>query len=277
MTTEGVSSQPSTTLTAEDCATLRKYFALKQHEFLSGNAYITEAAITTRIEDVDPAWTFEILNISNRDAQVTALGRLTIKGVSRDGIGMAKIAMTKDGKAEANEAEKAAATDALKRAARLFGIGRYLLEMENVTNAGDLERWFARSGATELKPTPQLNVVKTDTGAKVETPLGAGEKRRVGTTPLPQVYTLALSHPDVIALYSVIDYRRNMLDQLDEYSIITPELPLATIVERIKEYHTERAVDKKAGKGYGTDKQLMAETLARLKEKYGAELKPTGS
>lgn len=114
-------------LTAQDLAVLRKPFAVKDHEFLRGFTYITESAITTRIEDVDPEWTFEIMHVTTRDTQCIVHARMTIKGVVRDGIGMQVIQ-------SAGEAEKGAATDALKRCARLFGIGRYLLDLPSGIN-----------------------------------------------------------------------------------------------------------------------------------------------
>lgn len=118
-------------LTKDDLSILKQPFAASEHEFLKGNAYITEAAITERIEQIDPAWTLEQVSMFNRadSNQVVCTMRLTIKGVWRDGVGMSQITKLKSGDGEANEAEKSAATDAMKRAARLFGIGRYLLSL----------------------------------------------------------------------------------------------------------------------------------------------------
>lgn len=128
---------------------LRRPFEPHEHEFLNGAAYIREDAITARIEDVYPEWQLTILDMRYRqtfgsDVQVTITVRLTIGGVSRDGVGSAKVIgkttawndaakkkmpLPEDEHQEVNEAEKSAATDALKRAARLFGIGRYLLSL----------------------------------------------------------------------------------------------------------------------------------------------------
>lgn len=125
-------------LTAQDTETLRRRFKPQEHEFLQEFVYITESAIANRIEEVDPSWTFEILASYTRDNQAVVNARLTIKGVSRDGVGM-QVIMEK-GK---SEPEKGAATDALKRAARLFGIGRYLLDTpSNVRNMTDLTKWL---------------------------------------------------------------------------------------------------------------------------------------
>lgn len=131
-------------LTAEDIKTLKRPFPAKYTEFLNGLAYIGEALVTSRIEEIDPAWQFEIVSVQRSDGIVTALGRLQIKNVTRDNVGMAKVVPTKSGTGEANEAEKSAATDALKRCARLFGVGRYLLTLpDSVKDVVSLEKYLA--------------------------------------------------------------------------------------------------------------------------------------
>lgn len=117
-------------LSAEQLKVLQRPFRFAEHEFKPphGFIYIAEAATTARIEEVDPAWELRLLNVFTRGQMTNAVVSLTIGGVTREGIGTQAIEMTKDGSREANEAEKSAATDALRRAARLFGIGRYLLK-----------------------------------------------------------------------------------------------------------------------------------------------------
>jgi len=149
-------------LTHDDLEILRERFPVEDHEFLNERAYITESAITTRIEDVDPSWEGvvigkpDIRESAGNTLAISVLFRLTINGVSRDGIGMAQVQVKrgykKDGKyvtlppeewAEVNEAEKSAATDALKRAARLFGIGRYLLSLpKTIKDPASLKAYF---------------------------------------------------------------------------------------------------------------------------------------
>jgi hypothetical protein len=151
-------------LTKEDLKVLQRPFAPNEHEFLKGNAYITEFAITNRIEMVDPAWSLEQVSLYHRPDTATnrpiviCTMRLTICGVSRDGVGMADVSMMKDNKGEANEAEKSAATDAMKRAARLFGIGRYLLNLpDNVRDAASMTRYLGGQAQTPARPvTPPL-------------------------------------------------------------------------------------------------------------------------
>jgi hypothetical protein len=144
------------TLTHEDAAKLNAPFDLDDHEFLRGFTYITELAICARLDTVDPAWTFEIKNIIERDSAVTVHGVLTVKGVSRDGVGSDVIR-------DKNEPIKSAATDALKRAARLFGIGRSLVGLERNVKYDErtLKKWlenkFGKPAVTNQPTGPWSN------------------------------------------------------------------------------------------------------------------------
>lgn len=132
--------------TFEQLEALSAPFTPQDHEFLRGFIYLTEGAITKRLDSVDPAWTFEILNQSVRDQMVNTVARLTVCGVFRDCVGTEKIN-------SANEAEKSSATDALKRGARLFGIGRYILDAPAWVKAeADVAKWLNGNSPTE-RPT----------------------------------------------------------------------------------------------------------------------------
>lgn len=120
-------------LTIDDLTMLKRPFRLADHEFARGFVYIKEDAVTNRIEEVDPAWRFEVLSVSTSGKDVVATARMTIKDVSRDGIGMHGATLT--------EPEKSAVTDALKRCARLFGVGRYLL---NAPQEKDFAAWLSK-------------------------------------------------------------------------------------------------------------------------------------
>lgn len=135
-------------LTQEHVMKLTAHFAPEQHEFdYRGNVYIKELPISGRLDSVDPAWSLSEPKILWRDGvggkvvEVTLV--LTVHGVSRGGVGRKDVEPTKNGKSEANQAAKAATTDAFKRAARMFGIGRYLLETpDNVKNVTAIENWL---------------------------------------------------------------------------------------------------------------------------------------
>ena len=108
-------------LSSDDCKALNALFPQSDHEFTRGFVYIQERAICDRLDAVDPSWCFDIKSVQVRDSDVVVVATLSLLGCVREGVGMAKIVE------KGAEAEKSAATDALKRAARLFGVGRYLL------------------------------------------------------------------------------------------------------------------------------------------------------
>ena len=145
-------------LDKQDLETLARPFAVQDHEFLNGLIYLREDDVTERLDEVDPNWIFEIISVSRGDSQVTVHARLTVKDITRDGVGMHVIATSKSGN-EVGEAEKSAATDALKRAARLFGVGRYLLKMKGITNHAQLAQALngkpqSQSGGSDKAATP---------------------------------------------------------------------------------------------------------------------------
>lgn len=115
-----------------DRAILQRPFAKAEHEFKGGFAYVKEESIVARIEEVDGSFDWHLsgpVEFYGNDA--IAIGQMTIKGVRRDGVGMAPLTLTDSQSGEVKPAQaepaKSAATDAFKRASRLFGVGRYLL------------------------------------------------------------------------------------------------------------------------------------------------------
>ncbi|GGM08607.1 single-stranded DNA-binding protein DdrA [Deinococcus aerophilus] len=84
-------------------------------------SYVDARAVQDRLDAICPdAWSFEIEVVTGA-AMPTVKGRLTVLGVTREDIGEAG-----DG---ALATLKAASSDALKRCAVQFGIGRYLYDL----------------------------------------------------------------------------------------------------------------------------------------------------
>ncbi len=142
------------TLTQDDLQTLRAPFPsseVKQIDKGYGALdYIDEEPISNRIEDVDPSWSLgEPITIEDTPSSVTIKISLTIKGVTRWGVGTEK-------KNSGNEPFKSAATDAFKRAARLFGIGRYLLNGSGSSGSSSSTPSNSRnsSNLSESPPVP---------------------------------------------------------------------------------------------------------------------------
>lgn len=82
-------------------------------------AYLQHTDVYGRIEKVDMAWHCETISTWNDADTHYAHTRLTIRGVTRDNVG------------DGND-PKGAFSDALKRCAMLFGVGRYLYDSETV-------------------------------------------------------------------------------------------------------------------------------------------------
>lgn len=117
-------------LTTEDLKTLAKPFDAntigvkvqaysKQKDKAMLVLYAQHTDVAARLEEVDPSWSSEITHEQRVERYFVVRMRLTIKGVSRENIGE-------------GEDPKSAASDALKRAASLFGVGRYLYDSPRV-------------------------------------------------------------------------------------------------------------------------------------------------
>ena len=125
-------------LTPDDVLRLKAFFPIDQHEFLRSMIYIREEAISNRLDEIDPGWSFEVVAVDWRDPMhcvVTAA--LTVKGVRRENAGE-----NYGAKKTAENVQKSATTDALKRCARLFGVGRYLLSAGDIKDARALKAWI---------------------------------------------------------------------------------------------------------------------------------------
>lgn len=81
--------------------------------------YLSHTDVYTRIEKVDPAWSSTIMGVQMGAKTCFVWVALTILGVTRANMGE-------------GEDLKSATSDAIKRAAMLFGIGRYLYDAEPV-------------------------------------------------------------------------------------------------------------------------------------------------
>lgn len=196
------------TLNADDIKRLSALFAAHEHEFLNGKIYIKELPVCDRLDSVDPSWEWRITKVektriqansadANDAYQVTVYGDLTVKGVTRSGSGTATFeyglttnAKTKVTKTQLyNEAEKSGDTDALKRAARRFGVGRYLLTAGDSVNERNLGKWLdnlAKNGYAHASEWTD----ESETPIKVEAPAKPstnGNKQLPAPAPEPEV------------------------------------------------------------------------------------------
>lgn len=165
-------------ITPDTLAILTAPFASHDHEFNRGYIYITEEAICARMETVDPSWEWRISELSFVGGMATVIGALSVCNVTRYGTGQQLAQLDKDsGIEKVGESRKGATTDAMKRAARLFGIGRYLLQCpKEVKDYGpQLNKWLAslqRSNAyTVPAPRPQESAPAKPTAPAWWTPV----------------------------------------------------------------------------------------------------------
>lgn len=174
-------------LTREDLQVLKAPFAVNQHEFdYNKNVYITEKAICDRIEQVDPSWSMSEPTIQWREGiggnVCEVSGTMTINGVTRGGVGQAAIVTNKDQTNEANQAAKSAATDWLKRMARLFGVGRYLLDTPDyVRGHNTLEKWLSQEYGSIPSPSPKNGQNSASTGSQDKTPTNPSDGSENGS------------------------------------------------------------------------------------------------
>ena len=96
-------------------------------------AYVEAPAVIARLNDAfDAAWSFEIKEHQILQEEVLVLGRLTAEGITKTQFGSSQITRKKDTGEVISLGDdlKAAATDALKKAATLLGVGLHLYESE---------------------------------------------------------------------------------------------------------------------------------------------------
>lgn len=149
-------------MTHDDIALLTAPFSTYDHEFNYGKViYLTEGAITTRLDEVDPNWSFRVSLVEHRADKVIVYAALTVNGVTRESNGYDEAEYVKGKERtpeyEVNQREKAALTDALKRCARLFGIGRYILNIPKSIKSHDaLNVWLKNNyGGQPASALPQ--------------------------------------------------------------------------------------------------------------------------
>ncbi len=143
-------------------ALLEKPFEPNQVKQRQGNFghildYVEGLTIIARLNDAfDGNWTFELTNhwILKETDEVLVLGKLTAEGATKMAFGSKMIARNKETKAILSLGDdlKAASTDALKKAASLFGVGLYLYS-DSKTN-GKEEKQPKILDSEKSKPEP---------------------------------------------------------------------------------------------------------------------------
>jgi len=109
---------------------------IKQREGGSGRAidYIEGHSVIQRLNDAfESAWSFEIISHEIHQEEVVVIGKLTAGSLAKSQFGSSRITRNRDTKDIVSLADdlKAAATDALKKCATLFGVGLHMYAAKN--------------------------------------------------------------------------------------------------------------------------------------------------
>jgi hypothetical protein len=91
-------------------------------------SYVEGSAYVARLnEALEGQWSFEVLEHQLRDNEAIVLARLTVGDIVKTAFGSSTITISRDGEVVSiGDDLKAAATDALKKAASLLGVGLHL-------------------------------------------------------------------------------------------------------------------------------------------------------
>ena len=117
--------------------------------------YVEGAEYIRRLNDAfEGDWSFEIVEHQNLNSEVVVLGKLTCEGVTKMAFGGSKITVNREGELGSLADDlKAAATDALKKASSLLGVGLHLYSEPTTTSASETKR--GSNGNGQQRPSPQ--------------------------------------------------------------------------------------------------------------------------
>ncbi len=121
----------------------------KQFSYVEGTEYIK------RLNDAfESAWSFDVIEHQVLEAEVIVLGQLTAGDVTKTAFGGSRITVNREGEVVSIADDlKAAATDALKKASSLLGVGLHLYSEPTDTTSGRNGRSPSRQGRGNGKST----------------------------------------------------------------------------------------------------------------------------
>lgn len=135
--------------------------------YVEGHEYIRRLN-----EAFDGQWSFRILSHEIHDRELVVIGELTAEGLTKMAFGGAPMGV------ELGDSFKIAATDALKKASTLFGVGLHLYDDEASARARD-----ARTGKAAPEQAQAAKRVSAPPPARVDAkPVKRGGARRGGAT-----------------------------------------------------------------------------------------------
>ncbi len=118
---------------------------IRQREGRGGKLldYVEAHSVITRLNEAfNGAWSFEAVEYKTLEGEIVVKGRLTAQGITKEQFGSSEVHRHKgqDGEKGApvsiGDDLKAAASDALKKCATLFGVGLHLYEKPQAAQSG---------------------------------------------------------------------------------------------------------------------------------------------
>jgi hypothetical protein len=171
-------------LTSEDILALQAPLPLVDHEAREKGKnkegtkkqyliYINQEGVIPLLNSIDPNWSWDVLNVHFEAKYVSVTGRLTIKGVSRDGVGGNSPNGVQSPVDE--DTVKGAETDALKRAALRFGVGLYLRGAPTFWIDANLSPWDGAAEALKQYGAWYSRTFKTQQPRPTQPPTSAAQ------------------------------------------------------------------------------------------------------
>lgn len=228
--------------------------------------YINQEGVIPLLNGIDPNWTWEVVNIRYEGAYVSVTGRLTIKGVSRDGVG----GNSPNGSNSPVDEDtvKGAETDALKRASLRFGIGLYLRSSPTFWIDASLPPWEGSKKALEefavwykrefgkasqaqnnrsAPPQPPAPAPNASTPSQSSAAPTAATSTNGGSakSTAPEVdWELIYTSAEEEKLVKAKPHFKNLISKMREFNELTADMTNAEILEAIRKHETNKDLAK---------------------------------
>lgn len=191
------------------------------HRWATGHLdFVGHAAVTDRLLDADPYWTWEPADLPNLPMPVGGLWiKLTVAGVSRLGFGYAPLKDRNDNEATGNQVKEAIG-DALRNAAMRFGVGLNLWHKGDFfeVDHGDA---VARESAppTTQAPDPQDTQRQRQAGEELQAAMSDQEQARERLTAIvnEKGQSMAAVAKELCEEYELQYASQATADQIDRY------------------------------------------------------------
>jgi hypothetical protein len=180
--------------------------------------YIETHTVIARLNEAFKGqWSFRILEHKFLDDDVVVLGELAAEGVAKQQFGTCELHQeTEDGMVlSMGDALKAAASDALKKAATLFGVGLQLYGTDTARSAGEKEALpvEATPSASAAPDGPEAVVVPAQEAPAVsDAPDIDAWLQEAGSQPAPSLIT-DMQMAEIIDLARKRNFSRAQVDQ----------------------------------------------------------------